>query len=71
MAQIPRSSALLRLFKRYTIIAVAAWTVAGAVIAGVWKVYEFQTEQARLLSESLSNQAEAIAERDEARSQAD
>ncbi|MCA1423933.1 hypothetical protein I6F21_08640 [Bradyrhizobium sp. NBAIM03] len=70
MAQTPRSSALLRLSKRYTIIAVAAWTIAGAVIAGVWKVYEFQTEQARLLSESLAKQAEVIAERDEARSQA-
>lgn len=70
MAQTARSSALLRLSKRYTVIAVAAWTVAVAVVAGVWKVYEFQTEQARQLRESIAKQAETVAKRDEARSQA-
>lgn len=70
MAHTSRSSALLRLSKRYTVIAVAAWTVAAALIAGVWKIYEFQTEQARLLNESLAKQPPAIVERDEPPSQA-
>lgn len=70
MTQATLSSALLRLAKRYTVIAVAAWTVAVAVVAGAWKVYEFQTEQARLLREALAKQAETVAERDEARDQA-
>jgi hypothetical protein len=70
MTQATRSSALLRLAKRYTVIAVAAWTVVVAAVAGAWKVYEFQTEQARPLREALAKQAETIAERDDARSQA-
>lgn len=70
MTQATRSSALLRLAKRYTVIAVAAWTAVVAAVAGAWKVYEFQTEQARLLREVLAKPAETIAERDDARSQA-
>jgi hypothetical protein len=70
MTQATRSSALLRLAKRYTVIAVAAWTVVVAAVAGAWKVFEFQTEQARLLREALAKQVETIAERDDARSQA-
>jgi hypothetical protein len=70
MTQATRSSALLRLANRYTVIAVAACTVVVAAVAGAWKVYKFQIEQAPLLREALPKQAETIAEQDDARSQA-
>lgn len=69
MAQTARSSVLLRISKRYAVIAVAAWAVAIGGVAGVWKVDQFQAEQAPLLRGSIAKKAETAAERDEARSQ--